>query len=121
MKFTKPYNCGWNLYEGSAAYSENPKVLFEKTLPPIFEYHNDSENKQTPGRAIVAGYYVKDKNVFVFADFVSKYVYILQPHDDQKMWTQVGKVETSDTILSLGKTDDKLFVLNSDGVYSLEL
>nr|QBK86324.1 MAG: glucose / sorbosone dehydrogenase [Marseillevirus LCMAC102] len=117
----KPYNCGWNQYEGSTKYVDNPNIKFEDTLPPIFEYKTDSEGKETPGRCVIGGYYIDRFDLYIFGDYVSGYVYALQEQD--KKWIQVSRVKTPDDnhIYSLALIENTVWVLGTKGIYSVDI
>lgn len=133
----EPYNCGWNQYEGSSKYAGKPNIPFEETLPPIFEYHNSTDNDITPGRAIIGGYFIPEKNLYIFGDYVSQRVYALQPQrrfdlsqgetSHSEMWIQVGSAALSSKIQSFGiiglasKTGKNLVTLAEDGIYSIHI
>ncbi len=115
----KPYNCGWNQYEGSVKYAKNPSFRFEETLPPIFEYHNEIGNPITPGRAIMGGFYLPQRAIYVFGDHMSKYLFILQEKGGK--WLQVAKGKLNDMILSFGMVDGDIYALTFGGVYRITI
>ncbi len=117
----KPYNCGWNQYEGSTKYADSPNIKFEDTISPIFEYKTDSNGKETPGRCVIGGYYLDKLKLYIFGDYVSGYVYALQEQD--KKWIQVSRVKTPDEnkIYSLALVENIVWVLGTKGLYAVDI
>lgn len=115
----QPYNCGWNQYEGSVKFTEEPSFGFKETLPPIFEYHDDTDNPSTPGRAIIGGFYLPKKEIYVFGDHMSKYIFVLQKQGDD--WVQVSKGKIGDMTLSFGFVGGELYALTFGGVYRIDI
>ena len=116
----KPYNCGWNVYEGSVRYIDTTSSLrFEDTLAPIFEYGDDSSADQTPGRCIIGGYFIEGMNIYIFGDYISGILYALKKNEKSGAWEQISKSsQLGKRILSLGLTskNNTLLVMKRDGV-----
>jgi len=123
----KPYNLGWNEYEGSVAYKDSPSINFGDTLPPIFEYRNDSNGEYTPGRCVIAGYAIH-KDLFIFGDHVSGYIYIIKneksSEDSENIWVQVSSQSTPENnhIYSLSKSPKgDTYVNGSKGIFKIDI
>jgi hypothetical protein len=132
-----PYNCGWNYYEGSMKFNDEP-YPFSKTLPPIFEYRNEMDSYSssldipisrkreigaksqsdldTPGKCIIGGFSL-NKNMYVFGDFVSKMVYLLK--NIKGTWTQIAKTKCDGSIFSFGKDSNGDIYVLGNGIYKI--
>ncbi len=118
----KPYNMGWNAYEGSKVFKGG--IDFKDTVHPIFEYAYDKENN---GGCAIGGYYIPNKDIYVCADyfgFVRALRGTTRGATHQYAIHQIGlKKFENKRIYSLAydKSTSTVYMLEKDKIYKLNI
>ena len=104
----KPYNLGWNYYEGGFHRITLSTKSRKSFYQPIFKYGRKY------GHAVIGGYYVND--LYIFGDYTG-IVRILQYSN--KQWNLVGEKNIDGYILNFAYYDNTVYLLGNKTIYKL--
>ena len=111
-----PFNLGWPIFEGTTRI-RNSSLRLKDTLLPIFEYRNENPL----GIAVIGGYYLDDRGVYLFGDLLGN-LRMLRNQGDST-WHEVHFQKTLNMIWSLGydPITKKSYMSGAEKIFELEI